>query len=115
MVADWFARGLAMGTMANLMAHLRWLADALGKGDIVKPNASYGIVKEPAVDNVDRSRPLDPAKLALIRDGHVRMSLRLQDAFGLRREEAIKFQPRYADRGARIVLKASWCKGGRAR
>ena len=43
------------------------------------------------------------------------MSLRLQDQFGLRREEAMKFQPRYADRGDRIVLKASWCKGGRTR
>ena len=43
------------------------------------------------------------------------MSLKLQDAFGLRREEAMKFQPRYADRGDRIVLKASWTKGGRAR
>lgn len=114
-VADWFGRHLAMGTMANLMAHLRWAADKLGRGDIVKTNAHYGIVKDPAVDNVDRSRRLDPEKLALVRDDHVRMSLRLQDAFGLRREEAMKFQPRYADRGARVVLKASWCKGGRAR
>ena len=115
-VASWFGRGLAMGTMANLMAHLRWAADKLGKPDIVRPgNAFYGIVKEPAVDNVDRSRPLDPDRLARVRDEHVRMSLKLQDAFGLRREEAMKFQPRYADRGGRIVLKASWCKGGRAR
>jgi hypothetical protein len=43
------------------------------------------------------------------------MSLRLQAAFGLRREEAVKFQPSYADRGDRLALKASWCKGGRAR
>lgn len=114
-VASIFERGLAMGTMANLMTHLRWAADKLGRSDIVKPNPHYGIFKEPAVDNVDKSRPLDPAKLALVRDEHVRMSLRLQDAFGLRREEAMKFQPRYADRGGRIVLKASWCKGGRAR
>lgn len=27
----------------------------------------------------------------------------------------MKFQPRYADRGRRILLKASWTKGGRAR
>ncbi len=49
------------------------------------------------------SRPLDPEKLAKITDAHVRMSLRLQDQLGLRREEAMKFQPRYADRGHRIV------------
>lgn len=41
------------------------------------------------------------------------MSLQLQQAFGLRREESIKFQPRYADRGDHIALKGSWTKGGR--
>jgi integrase len=43
------------------------------------------------------------------------MSLRLQRAFGLRREEAIKLQPRWADRGEYLQLKASWTKGGRER
>jgi integrase len=32
-----------------------------------------------------------------------------------RREESIKFQPRYADRGDYIALKGSWTKGGRPR
>lgn len=48
-------------------------------------------------------------------DVNVRASLELQRAFGLRREEAIKFQPSVADRGDRIALKASWTKGGKAR
>ena len=43
------------------------------------------------------------------------MSLELQQAFGLRREEAIKFMPVYADQGEHIVLKESWTKGGKAR
>jgi hypothetical protein len=43
------------------------------------------------------------------------MSLQLQQAFGLRREESIKCQPAYADRGDRLVLKASWAKGKKAR
>ncbi len=43
------------------------------------------------------------------------MSLELQQAFGLRREEAIKFMPDYADRGDYILLKATWTKGGKAR
>ncbi|MCY3818186.1 MAG: integrase domain-containing protein, partial [Gammaproteobacteria bacterium] len=42
-------------------------------------------------------------------------ALRLQAAFGLRREEAIKFSPSHADRGGRIAVKASTAKGGRAR
>ena len=58
---------------------------------------------------------LDPDKLARVSDAHVRMSLELQAAFGLRREEAIKFTPAYADRGDRVRIKASWAKGGRAR
>src|SRR5277367_3474835 len=48
-------------------------------------------------------------------DPHVRMSLELQQQFGLRREECIKFQPRYADRGDHIALKGPWTKGGRPR
>jgi len=58
---------------------------------------------------------LETAALAKITDEYVRMSLRLQAAFGLRREEAIKFQPAYANRGDCIVLKGSWTKGGRKR
>ena len=43
------------------------------------------------------------------------MSLELQQLFGLRREEAIKFMPDYANRGDHLVLKDSWTKGGKAR
>ena len=43
------------------------------------------------------------------------MSLELQAAFGLRREEAIKFIPSYADRDDTLVLKDTWTKGGKAR
>ena len=43
------------------------------------------------------------------------MSLELQRTFGLRREEAVKFMPAYADQGNHIRLKASWTKGGKTR
>ena len=36
-------------------------------------------------------------------------------AFGLRMEEALKFQPRLADKGDYIALKPNWCKGGAQR
>ena len=45
----------------------------------------------------------------------IRISLRLQAAFGLRREESIKIVPTWADRGDSLVLKDSWTKGGRER
>ena len=62
-----------------------------------------------------KAKTLDEGKLAQIDDRFVRMSVRLQAAFGLRREEAIKFQPSYAIQGDHIKLKSSWTKGGRAR
>jgi len=67
------------------------------------------------VTNVSKAQRLDDAQLEKVKDGHVRMSLELQRAFGLRREEAIKFIPAYADRGDKLVLKDTWTKGGRAR
>ncbi|HOB95146.1 MAG TPA: integrase domain-containing protein [Aquabacterium sp.] len=48
-------------------------------------------------------------------DPYTAMSLRLQAAFGLRREESIKLRPQWADRGDSLYLKASWTKGGRER
>ena len=114
LVADWKRRDLSMGTMANYMAHLRWFAKAIGKPNIVRrSNAGYGIVKAGGTE--DRACGLAVDRLARVTDPHVRMALRMELAFGLRREEAIKFSPSYADRGDRIVLEASTTKGGRAR
>ena len=114
LVADWKRRELSMGTMANYMSHLRWFAKAIGKPNIVRrSNASYGIVKERT--GKDRARGLPAAKLAKVRDAHLRLALEMELAFGLRREEAIKFSPSYADRGSKLVLKASTTKGGRPR
>ena len=115
LVRDWSHRGLSHATMMNRMAHVRWWADQIGKANMVKSNADYGILPRSHVSDGTKRRDLDEAKLALVRDEHVRMALRLQAAFGLRREEAIKFAPSYADRGEVIVVKASTAKGGRAR
>ena len=116
LVREWKRQGLSTGTIRNRMSHLRWWAKRIGKPNVVRAdNASYGIGERKRVTNEDRSGDLPEDKLALVRDEHVRMALRLQEAFGLRREEAIKFSPSYADRGSKIVLKASWTKGGRSR
>ena len=97
------------------MSALRWWAERVGRPGVVGTNAAHGIGERRYVTNEDRSTVLDPEKLARVSDAHVRMSLELQAAFGLRREEAIKFTPAYADRGDRVRIKASWAKGGRAR
>ena len=115
LVRDWMDRGLADATMMNRMAHLRWWAKEVGKPNIVRANAEYGIGQRSHVSDGTKRRNLDMDKLERVKDAHVKMALRLQAAFGLRREEAIKFRPSWADRGDRIVVKSSTAKGGRAR
>lgn len=115
LVDRWQAEGLSIGTLKNRMAHLRWWAEKVGKAGIIPAdNARLGIPERQHVTNLDKSRELGDA-LDRVRDVHVQMSLQLQQSFGLRREESIKFQPSYADRGDHIALKGSWTKGGRER
>ena len=115
LVRHWRAGRVSDATIMNRMAHLRWWAARVGKGNLVKANAGYGIRPRSHVSDGAKRRDLNAAKLALVTDKHVRMALRLQAAFGLRREEAIKFAPSHADRGDRIAVKGSTAKGGRPR
>ena len=116
LVARWKSEQLSAGTIKNRMSHLRWWAGAVGKPAIIaRENEFYQIEKRVYVTGENKARDLDEEKLAKVTDQYTRMSLRMQAAFGLRREEAIKFSPTYADKGDRIVLKPSWTKGGRAR
>lgn len=116
LVKLWQETGLSEGTIKNRMSHLRWWAEKIGRGSIIAAsNDHYGIERRIYVTNLSKARSLDNSSLDGIADAFVKMSLRLQEAFGLRREEAIKFVPDFADRGDRIVLKPSWTKGGRAR
>lgn len=111
----WQTEGLSAGTLKNRLAHLRWWAQKVGKAGVIPAdNAQLGIPDRRFVSQENKARDLSEG-LDCIRDAHVRMSLALQQAFGLRREESIKFQPRYADRGNCLALKGSWTKGGRPR
>lgn len=115
LVGRWQEEGLSAGTMKNRLSHIRWWAEKIGKpGLIPADNAKLGISQRKYATNENKARELGD-RLARVKDAHVRMSLELQQAFGLRREESIKFQPRYADRGDHIALKGSWAKGGRER
>jgi len=82
---------------------------------VARSNDFYGIPDRQFVSNDSRAVTVDNETLASVKDDHVRMSLELQRAFGLRREEAIKFMPGYADQGDHIRLNASWTKGGKTR
>ncbi|MGH8317785.1 MAG: phage integrase N-terminal domain-containing protein [Terriglobia bacterium] len=111
----WQSEGLSAGTLKNRMAHLRWWAEKVGKAGVIPAdNARLAIPERRFVTNEDKARHLGDS-LERVTDPYVRVSLVLQQAFGLRREESIKFQPSYADRWDWIVLKGSWTKGGRPR
>jgi len=116
LVERWQKEGIATGTIKNRMSALRWLADKTGQGNLVKPdNEHYGIQNRVYVTNQDKSVDFDRQRIEAITHPCVQASALLQREFGLRREEAMKFQPVYADRGDHLLLKASWCKGSRER
>lgn len=116
LVQRWHEEGLSPGTFKNRMSALRWLAEKIGKQNIVaRENAAYGIADRRHVTNESKARVLEIARLDVVTDPYTVLSLRLQEAFGLRREESIKLQPGWADRGDVLRLKASWTKGGKER
>ncbi len=116
LVKDWLRQELAHGTIKNRLAVLRWWAQKVEKRNVIAgSNDHYGIPARQFVTNDSKAKGVNAQDLEKINDPSVRMSLALQRAFGLRREEAIKFSPSYADRGDRITLKSSWTKGGRER
>jgi integrase len=116
LVKLWSDQGLSIGTLKNRMAAIRWWAQKVDKQNVVaRSNEHYGIPDRRFITNESKAKTVTQSQLDNVRDEHVRMSLELQQAFGLRREEAIKFLPSFADRGDHLVLKASWTKGGRER
>lgn len=116
LVNRWQAEGASSGTMKNRMSALRWVAEKIGKENIVaRDNAAYGIADRRYVTNESKAKELEQGKLDRVSDPYTAMSLRLQEAFGLRREESIKIQPGWADRGDVLTLKSTWTKGGKER
>ncbi len=90
LVKHWQEQKLANKTIKNRMSAIRWWADKIGKRNVVaRSNDEYGIDK---VRNrpLGKSKELDMEKHAQMGCPYVKLSLRLQQEFGLRREEAIK-------------------------
>jgi site-specific recombinase XerC len=116
LITHWQDQGISVGTLKNRLSALRWWAKKVNKPSIIaKDNSVYGIGKREHVARESKAQKLNDQKLSEISDAHVRLSIRLQAAFGLRREESIKFNPSYAIQDDHIRLKSSWTKGGRAR
>ena len=116
LLKHWREEELSTGTIKNRMAAIRWGANKGDKRNVVaRSNEHYGIPDRRFVTNKSKAKTVTGEQLEKVRDEHVRMSLELQQAFGLRREEAMKIQPMFADRGDHLFLKGSWTKGGRER
>ena len=116
LVERWQREELSAGTMKNRLSVMRWWAEKVGRSSVIpRDNDKLGIARRVYVSDQSKAQELSREALAKVGDQHVRMSLELQAAFGLRREASMKFIPNYADKGDRIVLKASWTKGGKAR
>jgi hypothetical protein len=116
LVRHWLEREVAAGTIKNRMAAVRWWARKVNRQNVAaRSNDHYGIPNRIFVTDSSKAKSVSAMQLEKVRDQHVRMSLELQQAFGFRREEAIKFMPSYADQGDHLVLKPSWTKGGKVR
>jgi integrase len=110
----WQQEGLSAGTIKNRMAHIRWMSEKIGKNGLISQNnAILGIEARQYVTNRDLSSRLDLERLKLVCDERLEVSFRLQQFFGLRREECMKIQPNLADCGDVLRLKKT--KGNRPR
>jgi site-specific recombinase XerD len=116
LLGHWREQELTTGTIKNRMASIRWWANKVDKRNVVaRSNEHYGIPDRRFVTNESKAKTVTREQLEKVRDEYVRMSLELQQAFGLRREEAMKIRPCIADQGDHLFLQRSWTKGGRER
>ena len=116
LIERWRGEGLSAGTLKNRMGVLRWVYEKVNKSWMLAGrNADYGIENRRYLTGVNKAREVTVESLERIGSEHVRLSVEMQRRFGMRREEAMKVQVAWADRGAYLKLKGSWTKGGRER
>jgi integrase len=112
----WKNEEYAVGSIKNLMTAVRQWAEYIGKENVVKrSNREYGIDDRMYVTNLSKAKLISPEQFNRLTDEYSKASIRFAIEFGLRREECIKIQPGWADRGNRLLLKDSWTKGGKQR
>jgi hypothetical protein len=115
LVEKWLDEDKTDASVRNRLSWLRWWAEKIGKPNVVgRDNAAYGVAERGEITR-NRAQALDQTKFQDIESPQIKASILLQVAFGLRREEALKFRPHVAMRADHISLQASWTKGGRAR
>ncbi len=116
LIKHWNEMGCSIGTQKNAVAHLRWWARKIGKDEMIpESNRELSIGARNPIPDASKGQYLSRSKLREITNLNMRLSIELQQEFGLRQEESFKFSPSFADHGVYIELKGSWTKGGRKR
>jgi hypothetical protein len=73
LIKDWFAKGIAIGTIKNRMAAIRWWAKKTNKQNVVAPsNEHYGIPDRRFVTNESKAKSVTQSQLEKVRDEHDR-------------------------------------------
>jgi len=108
-------RFISNGTIKNRMTVLRWWATKIDRASIIpRTNKELGIEDRVRLPVQDKAFSLsDQQKEDLPK--YLELSARLQQEFGLRREESAKFNISKAEYETHIKLFRSWTKGGRER
>ncbi|MEP9356955.1 phage integrase N-terminal domain-containing protein [Xanthobacter sp. KR7-65] len=115
LVGHWKAEGVTDSTIRNRLGWARWWAEQINKpGLLPASNERFGLAERTPYQG-SKARKADAATLAKVKDDRIKLALQLEAAFGLRREEALKFRPRISDRGQYLALVPSTTKGGRYR
>jgi site-specific recombinase XerC len=117
LVHDWREQGLAPRTIANRLVDIRWLADKVGRESEIPSNKDLGLPLRKNTEGYGQSKSVAPdwGKIASL-DERMALITELRVEFGLRTEEALKFQHKVATKTPdQVTLKGSWCKGGRPR
>lgn len=114
LIQQWKLQALKPATIKNRLSQLRYVCSNIDKFNIMPTsNDQLGISKRSYLP--DRNKAIHNFDVNRFTDPYIRLSVQLQQHFGLRREESIKFIASKADKGTYIELQASWTKGGIAR
>ena len=106
----------SLGSAKNWCSQLRAFVRVIDRRYLVpRTNAELGFGQRVYVRSESKAVVLGAVHLERVTCPYVMASLKLQREFGLRREEAMKIKPEWADQGDKLVLAYSWCKGGRER
>ena len=97
LVSQWKNDGLSPGTIKNRMSDLRFVCKSFHRASVVKSNDEYGIDKRSYIPKENKA--IFDADFKKIQDPHLKISLEMQKAFGLRKEECLKIMPHLADKG----------------